>query len=79
MVLQHEIGLNSITFDGLGTLGIKDIVVAFTCLRSRPEKKKDRITLIVSDPTILQVFLKKLTMKPFGSRALLSLRENRIF
>jgi hypothetical protein len=40
MVLQHEIGLNSVTFDGLGTLGIKDIVVAFTCLRSRPEKKK---------------------------------------
>jgi hypothetical protein len=32
MVLQHEIGLKSLTFDGLGSLMIKDIVVAFTCL-----------------------------------------------
>jgi hypothetical protein len=56
--------LKSLTFDGLRTLGIKDIVVAFTYLRNRPEEKKDWIALIVSELTILKVFLNKLTLKP---------------
>jgi hypothetical protein len=75
--IQHEIGLKSLTFDGLRNLMIKDIVVAFTCLRSQPEKKKDRITLIVSGQKILQDFLKSLTLKPSGLGALLSLREKK--
>jgi hypothetical protein len=79
MVLQHEIGLKYLIFDGLGTLGIKCIVVAFTCLRSRPREKKDRLALIVSRPTILQDFLKKPTLKPSRPGALLSFREKRVF
>jgi hypothetical protein len=38
--------LKSLTFDGLRTLGIKDIVVAFTYLRNRPEEKKDFFFLV---------------------------------
>jgi len=79
MVLPHEIGLKFVTFEGLGTLGIKDIVVAFTCLRSQQKKKKDRITLIVSGSIILQDFLKKPILKPSRPGALLSLKEKRIF
>jgi hypothetical protein len=59
----NQIRQCSLNFDGLGTLGVKDIVVAFTYLRSRPEEKKDRIALIVSGATILQDFLEKPTLK----------------
>jgi hypothetical protein len=63
--------------DGLGTLGTIVIVVAFTCLRSWTKMKKDWITLIMSEPTILYAFLKKLILNPSGSGALLSLWENK--
>jgi hypothetical protein len=46
-------------------------------LRSWPEMKNERTTLMVSGPMMLQALLKKPTLKPLGPGALLSLRENR--
>jgi hypothetical protein len=41
MVLQQEIDPKSLTLEGLGTLGIKVIVLAFTCLRNQLDLKND--------------------------------------
>jgi len=78
-MLQQEISLKSLTLEGLGTLEIKAIKVAFTYLSSLPDLKKDWTTLIVSRPTILHAFLKKPTSKPSKPGALLSLRDKGTF
>jgi hypothetical protein len=46
-------------------------------LLEKPTKREDQIELIMSKPTIIQVFLKKLTLKPFGPGALLSSRKKK--
>jgi hypothetical protein len=69
-------GPNSLIIKGLGTLGIRVIVVAFTSFRSRLELKKEQITQIVSIPTILQAFLKNHILNPSGLGAL---RKKRTF
>jgi hypothetical protein len=43
MVLQQEMGLHSLTIEGLGTLGIRVIIVVITFLRSWPKLKKEQV------------------------------------
>lgn len=52
--------------EGLGTLGTRTIVVELTPLKRHPCWKKDLIALMKSLPTISQVWIKKLTLKPSG-------------
>ena len=63
-------GLKSDTVVGLGTLGIKEIIVELTSLRSFPEMKNDRIASVTEPWIIGHDFLKNRAMKPLGPGAL---------
>jgi len=78
-VLQQEIVLKFLTWVRLGTLGIKAIEVALSCLSNRLEIRKEWTTLRLSRLIMLQVLLKKPILNPFGLRTLLSLRERKTF
>ncbi|MBT0647507.1 hypothetical protein KJJ93_31420, partial [Escherichia coli] len=71
----HEIGLNSLKEEGLGTLGTRAIIVQFISLGIQPELKKEVIASITSSPTLLHAFLKNRDEKPSGPGALSLLIE----
>ena len=70
-VLQQDMGRKSLRYEGLGTLGIKEMEVTTISFRSRPVSKKYLITEMMSSPIMCHVLLKKYPLKPSGPGALL--------
>lgn len=65
-VLQHEIGRNSPAPVGFGIFGRMTKLVQFTWVSIFPVRKNSCIPWVAKVPTIAQLCLKKLLLKPYG-------------
>ena len=70
-MLQQEIGLKSLIFEGFGTFGMRAIMVALDSLSNSSIRKNSLIACVISGAIIFQVSLKKNALNPSGLRALL--------
>src|SRR4051812_6406176 len=71
IMLQQDIGLNSVTIVGCGPLGIKAMMVELICFRSLPEEKNSFTAATTEAPTNSHVATKNSDVYPSGPGHLL--------
>jgi hypothetical protein len=69
-MLQHDIGLNSRIFGGLGTFGTRVISVEFTSLNSLLDVKNEPTTFKTSSFTISQVIFEEMISISIRARSI---------